>query len=157
LGELERPDKGEEGVTPPDRPAPPPEPGSDYKTDREDRPDSGERASARAGELQDSLPDGCRGRVTMAVGIGQDSQGSERTVVGTSEPGGYLRPGVELKPGEELARGNGHAEADVVSYMDANSIDTNNASIAAGRPICGDCADKIADSGARATTPLKET
>jgi filamentous hemagglutinin len=59
----------------------------------------------------------------MGVGIGQDAEGNLRTVVGTSEPNGYLRPGVTLNPGEELAPGLGHAEPDILAYMEANEID----------------------------------
>jgi len=58
----------------------------------------------------------------MGVGVGRDGAGNTRTVVGTSEPNGYLRPGVSLNPGEELATGPGHAEASILDYMSRNSI-----------------------------------
>ena len=66
-----------------------------------------DEAAARAGELQDLLPHGSAGRVTRAVGIGEDGSGCLRTVVGTSEPGGYLRPGVAaaIRDSEEIATG----------------------------------------------------
>lgn len=43
-------------------------------------------AASRARQLQDALPAGSQGRVTMGVGVGRDAQGGVRTVVGTSEP-----------------------------------------------------------------------
>jgi filamentous hemagglutinin len=104
-----------------------------------------ERVASRASELQSSLSEAQSGRVTMAVGVGRDEAGNLRTVVGTSEKGGYLRPGVTLKPGEELATGSGHAEANVVQHMNENSISPSY--VAAGRPICGACAASITRSG----------
>jgi filamentous hemagglutinin len=99
------------------------------------------------------LPSGSSGRVTMGTGIGQDAAGNLRTVVGTSEPGGYLRPGVSLNPGEELATGAGHAETSILAYMGENEIDP--LAIAAGRPICPACAAAIEDSGAFPAGPLR--
>jgi filamentous hemagglutinin len=58
----------------------------------------------------------------MGVGIGTDDKGNIRTVVGTSEPNGYLRPGVTLNPGEELADGLGHAEISILDYMKQHGI-----------------------------------
>ncbi len=111
----------------------------------------------RAITLQDSLPDACKGRVTMAVGIGQDSSNELRTVVGTSEPNGYLRPSVRsaLEGGEELAPGLSHAERDIVGYMRYNDI--RPITVGAGRPICAACADAINDAGATPATPRKRT
>lgn len=111
-------------------------------------------ARSRADELQSALPVGSRGRVTMGVGVGVDSRGNVRTVVGTSEPNGYLRPGVSLRPGEELAASFGHAEDDIIAYMRANGIEP--ISVAAGRPICPNCADLIDGAGAHPGSPLKK-
>ena len=107
----------------------------------------------RADELQGALPEGAQGRVTMGVGAGRDAQGNLRTVVGTSEPRGYLRPGVTLRPGEELARGFGHAEDDIVSYMLRNDI--SPLSVSAGRPICPRCGRLIGGAGARPGSRLR--
>lgn len=111
----------------------------------------------RAITLQESLPEACKGRVTMAVGIGQDSSNELRTVIGTSEPNGYLRPSVRsaLQGGEELAPGLSHAERDIVGYMRYNDI--RPITVGAGRPICPACADAINDAGATPATPLKRT
>jgi filamentous hemagglutinin len=108
---------------------------------------------ARADELQAALPEGAQGRVTMGVGVGRDAQGDLRTVVGTSEPKGYLRPGVTLRSGEELARGFGHAEDDIVYYMLRNDI--SPLSVSAGRPICPRCGRLIGGAGARPGSPLR--
>ena len=79
--------------------------------------------------------------------------GNLRTVVGTSEPGGYLRPGVTLNPGEELATGAGHAETSILAYMGENGIDP--LWIAAGRPVCPPCALAIEGAGAFPAGPLR--
>jgi filamentous hemagglutinin len=89
----------------------------------------------------------------MGVGVGRDAGGGVRTVVGTSEPNGYLRPGVSLNPGEELATGAGHAEASIVDYMTENGI--SPISIGAGRPICPACASLLDDLGIWPASPLK--
>ena len=76
-----------------------------------------ERATSvgdRAKALQSQLPAGSRGRVTMGAGTGEDASGKIRTVIGTSEPNGYLRPGVGLADGEDLATGMGHAETSIL-------------------------------------------
>jgi len=82
----------------------------------------------------------------MGVGEGVDGAGNIRRVVGTSEPGGYLRPGVRLNSGEELANGDGHAETSILDYMMNNNI--RAISIGAGRPICPACMAAIENAGA---------
>jgi filamentous hemagglutinin len=89
----------------------------------------------------------------MGAGIGTDSGGNLRTVIGTSEDGGYLRPDITLDPGEELATGSGHAETNILGYMKDNGI--KPIWIAAGRPICGPCAEAIAQAGASPAGPLR--
>jgi filamentous hemagglutinin len=88
----------------------------------------------------------------MAVGVGRDEAGNVRTIVGTSEPGGYLRPGVSLNAGEELATGSLHAEQNIIGY---GGPFTNPFYIAAGRPICPICAAAIEESGATPASPLR--
>jgi RHS repeat-associated protein len=109
----------------------------------------------RAAELQNALPAGSQGRVTMGVGEGVDASGATRTVVGTSEANGYLRPGVRdmIRPGEEVATGPGHAETSILDYMKANGITPGK--IGAGRPICPACATAIDEAGAVPGSPLK--
>ncbi len=114
-----------------------------------------QQAASRATELQDLLPAGSRGRVTMGVGKGIDETGTVRTVIGTSEPNGYLRPAVRaaVTEDEEVAGGLGHAEDDIVSYMSGNGIEP--ITVGAGRPICPSCAQTIEGAGASPATPLK--
>jgi filamentous hemagglutinin len=91
----------------------------------------------------------------MGVGEGVDANGVPRTVVGTSEPNGYLRPGVRdaIAPGEEVATGAGHAEVSILDYMRENGI--KPMVVGAGRPICPACASAIEDAGAIPGSPLK--
>lgn len=124
---------------------------ADGDVDRE-RPE--DLARRRAGELQDQLPEGARTRVTMAVGIAEAAGGDQTTVVGTSEPRGYLRPGVTLNEGEVVAPGRGHAEADIVTW--AEQREQKVLTVGAGRPICTPCAEEIRRADAVPATPLKE-
>jgi hypothetical protein len=92
----------------------------------------------------------------MAVGIGRDLEGNLRTVVGASAPGGYLREGVILKEGEELARGNSDTERNILSYMSAGLDPIKPISVSAGRPICPECAEAIANAGATVASELRQ-
>lgn len=114
-----------------------------------------QQAASRARTLQGLLPDGSKGRVTMGVGIGQDAAGALRTVVGTSERGGYLRPAVRaaIRDGEEVASGASHAERNILAHMAWNGI--RPITIGAGRPVCPPCAGAITEASATAATPLK--
>ena len=91
----------------------------------------------------------------MAVGVAEDSSGATTTLVGTSEPRGYLRPGVTLAPGETMAAGSGHAEADILAH--AAKAGLNVTEIGATRPICSDCGTALKKAGVTILTPLKET
>lgn len=110
-------------------------------------------AATRAGELQDSVPEKSRGRITMGTSMGRDEAGRVRTVVSTSEPRGYLRPGVTLKDCEELATGNGHAEVSGIDYMREHGI--TPVAVGAGKPICTPCETTIDNAGAAPATKLK--
>jgi hypothetical protein len=120
-------------------------------------PDLVRRTGQRAQQLQDTLGEKSRGRVTMGVGTGRDKSGKMRTVVGSSEPGGYLRPEIKkaLKPNEEVAvvPGKGHAEPRIIDYM--NKEDIEPIAIGAGRPICSNCEPVVLESGATPASPLK--
>lgn len=109
----------------------------------------GAGVNSRVQALTAAIPEGTRGRITMAVGVTEDGS----VLIGTSEPGGYLRPGVTLSPGETMVTGTGHAEADIVLHAQANGIQLSQ--VGATRPICPSCAALI--KGARATpvTSLK--
>jgi filamentous hemagglutinin len=110
-------------------------------------------AASRASQLQSELPAGSQGRVTMGVGVLQDANGNQITVVSTSEPNGYLRPGVTLNPGEVVVPGTGHAEADIVNWAAQNGYTVET--IGAGRPICPSCASALSGANAVPATPLK--
>lgn len=113
-----------------------------------------ELVARRAVELQQQLPEKSRGRVTMAVGIVETDNGDKTTVVGTSEPRGYLRPGVSLEKGEVVAPGSGHAETDIIDW--AEQREQSVTTIGAGRPICPNCAEAIRRVDAQPATRLKE-
>jgi hypothetical protein len=132
---------------PPDRkPSPKPKP----KVRTIANPDA--YVKARVNQLQQQIPAGSRGRITMAVGVVQDQEGAQSVLVGTSEPRGYLRPGVTLEPGETVVPGTGHAEADIVNYAQQNNL--NLLSVGATRPVCPGCQSVIPPS-TTIVTPLK--
>ncbi|MFB0535685.1 MAG: hypothetical protein ACETWR_11975 [Anaerolineae bacterium] len=112
-------------------------------------------ARSRATALQNALPEGSRGRVTMGVGVVEDASGVSRVVIGTSEPHGYLRPGVSaaLKPGEIVVPGLGHAEANIVNWAIQNG--QRVIVVAAGRPICPNCVRIIEIAGGIVASPRR--
>ena len=119
----------------------------------EDVAEDGFSVAGRVTSLQDAIPAAQQGRITMAVGLAEDSNGVQQVIIGTSEPMGYLRPGVTLDPGEILAPGLGHAEADIVNFAQQNGL--NLLEVGATRPICPGCASLIKGAGATPVTPLK--
>lgn len=110
--------------------------------------------SIRATELRNSIPANSRGRITMGIGVAQDANGAQRTIIGTSEPNGYLRPGVSLKPGETIVPGLGHAEVDIVNFAQTNGM--RLLEVGATRPVCASCVPVIEGAGAKIVTPIKE-
>ena len=120
---------------------------------REARDNPRDYAAGRAAEHQTMLPETRRGRITMGVGIGTDSDGGTRVVIGTSEDNGYLRKPLRLNDGEEIAEGKGHAETSILDHMAGRDIRPSH--IAAGRPICPPCADRVDTAGAQPASPLK--
>jgi hypothetical protein len=107
---------------------------------------------ARVQELKAAIPVAQRGRITMAVGLAEDENGVEQTLISTSEPNGYLRRGVTLRPGEILVQGTGHAEMDIVNH--ARAMNLYLKLLGATRPVCQDCANGIA-WGVLVVTPLR--
>jgi hypothetical protein len=91
----------------------------------------------------------------MGVGVGRDATGALRTVIGTSEPGGYLRAPVAaaIRSDEEIAGGSSHAEQNIIDYMTSHGITPSE--VAAGRPICPVCAGVIQEAGGAFGSPLK--
>jgi RHS repeat-associated protein len=109
--------------------------------------------ASRARELRAALPQASRGRTTLAVGVGKSESGDLRIVVGTNEPGGYLR-GVDLNEGELRATGpQQHAEQNVLQAMRENGL--TPVTVGASRPICALCESDILRAGATTATPVK--
>jgi RHS repeat-associated protein len=115
----------------------------------------GNVANLRAKSLQEALPQGSQGRVTMAAGVVEDSFGERQVLIGTSEPNGYIRPTVRplINPNETIATGIGHAEENIVNWAQVNN--RRVISVGAGRPICFECARLIKDAGGIIASPLK--
>ncbi|MFL1418200.1 hemagglutinin repeat-containing protein, partial [Pseudomonas fildesensis] len=107
----------------------------------------------RVSEIQSQIPANSQGRITMGVAVVEDTNGARSVLVSTSEPRGYLRPGVSLQEGEKVVVGTGHAEADIVSYANANGLKVVD--IGATRPVCASCQNVIEPTGANVSTPLK--
>ncbi|WHQ76811.1 hemagglutinin repeat-containing protein [Pantoea sp. Lij88] len=108
---------------------------------------------SRVSEIQSQIPANSQGRITMGVAVVEDANGVRSVLVSTSEPRGYLRPGVSLQEGEKVVVGTGHAEADIVSYANANGLKVVD--IGATRPVCASCQNVIEPTGANVSTPLK--
>jgi hypothetical protein len=108
----------------------------------------------RVAELKAAIPAGSQGRITMGAAIVEDANGTRSMLIGTSEPGGYLRPGVTLKPGETMIPGPMHAEQDIINYATANNLKVIE--IGATRPVCPNCVNAINPTGATITTPIKK-
>ena len=104
--------------------------------------------------LQTKMPNQ-QGRITIGVGLAQDSSGQVHTLIGTSEPNGYIRAPMRplIQPGDIVVKGTGHAEADIVAYAKAMGWDLIG--VGATRPVCPACAAEIATTGAAVATPLK--
>jgi len=114
---------------------------------------TGAETASRVASLRAAIPVAQQGRITMAVGLAEDASGARSVLIGTSEPGGYLRPGVSLLPGEILAPGTGHAEIDVLNYANQNGL--RLLEIGATRPVCPGCIEGLQGSGALIVTPFK--
>jgi RHS repeat-associated protein len=91
--------------------------------------------------------------ITIAVGIAEDSSGSLRTLIGTSEPRGYIRAPMRglIQSGDIVVKGSGHAEADIVSYSNAQGWKL--VGVGATRGVCPSCAAEISAAGADVATP----
>jgi filamentous hemagglutinin len=110
--------------------------------------------AARVAQLQNAIPLSQQGRITMAVGLAEDTNGARHVLVGTSEPRSYLRPGVTLREGEILVPGSLHAEENIILFAEQNRL--RLLEMGATRPICPACAELIRRAGAAPVTPLKE-
>ena len=95
--------------------------------------------------------------VTMAAGIAEEAEGDavrRYMLIGTSEPGSYIRPGVSLNPGEIVVPGELDAEQNVVNFVTNNKL--RLIEIGATRPVCPDCVAAIKPTRATITTPLRQ-
>jgi RHS repeat-associated protein len=112
-------------------------------------------ASQRSAELQDLLPEGTKGRVTMGAGVAKRPDGSRVYLIGTSEKRGYLRLGVEeaIRPDEIIVKGTGHAEQNIVNY--ARNSNLRIRTVGAGRPICPVCERAILRAGGIPVGPTR--
>ncbi len=108
---------------------------------------------SRINSFLSQIPENSKGRITMGVAVVEDANGVRSILVSTSEPNGYLRPGVSLQYGDKVVAGTGHAEADIISYANANNLKVID--IGATRPVCANCQDTIQSTGANISTPLK--
>jgi filamentous hemagglutinin len=107
--------------------------------------------AARAAMLREAIPAAQKGRITMAVGLAEDANGTRQVLISTSER--HFRKSVDQMRGEILLRGTGHAEADIVNFARQNGLKLLE--IGATRPICPSCASLIKHVGAKIVTPLK--
>lgn len=89
----------------------------------------------------------------MGVGVAQDSEGKLHTIIGTSEPRGYLRPGVTLNDGEIMAVGTGHAEVDILNHAKSNGWTLLG--VGTTRPACPNCQDALDTANVPIFTPRK--
>lgn len=124
-----------------------------------DRPkiSSSSTVKSLVNKLQNALPSGSKGYITMAVGLVEDEHGNKQNVVATSEPRGYIRPGVKeiIPSGAIIVEGEGHAEENIVNW--AQQSGKKVLTVGAGRPICSKCERKLTEVGSEFATPLKDT
>ncbi|WP_143070257.1 hypothetical protein [Pseudomonas sp. NFR16] len=92
-------------------------------------------------------------KVKFIVSVVDDANGVRSVLRSTGEPRDYLRPGVRLQEGKKVVVGTGHAEADIVSYANANGV--KGVDIGAIRPVRASCRKVIEQAAANVSTPLK--
>jgi hypothetical protein len=111
--------------------------------------------SAEFSEVLATMPRPQQSHITIAVGVAVDSSGQMRTLIGTSEPRGYIRGPMRrlILPDDVVIRGAGHAEADIVTYCTAQGW--RLIGVGATRGICPSCAAELAGAGANAATPFR--
>lgn len=76
----------------------------------------------RAAHLSSMQPPEVAPWIRFAVGLGQDHDGRRIVVVGTSEPGGYLRPGTVPEPNEVVVGDGRSPELVIVDYLAARDL-----------------------------------
>lgn len=118
-----------------------------------------EYANARAAYLQAQIPEQTQGRVTMAVGVVEDSNGGRQVLVSANDKSspdwGYIRPQVQpfIQPDEIAVPSNDHAEMNILAYAKANGL--RLIAVGSGRPYCVTCGPALDAAGVLATGPRK--
>ena len=99
----------------------------------------------RAAHLSAMQPPEVAPWIRIAVGLGQDPDGRRIVVVGTSEPGGYLRPGTVPEPNEVVV-GDGRApELVIVDHLAA--LDLVPLAVCATTPPTTEVRSQLAEAG----------
>lgn len=109
----------------------------------------------RISEISEAMPPQTKERINinLAVAVAEDAAGKRSFLIGTSERYGYLR-GIEPELGETVIVGpNRHPELDLLEHAEEQGLKIID--IGATRPIGETIAAKIAQSGARVSTPFK--
>lgn len=75
-------------------------------------------------------------------------------IVGSSSQRLTPKQRAALRPGEVEAIGPGHAEVTALDYAKRNGITPQ--SVAASRPICPTCAERIREDAAQPVSPLRK-
>lgn len=100
----------------------------------------------RAATLAATVPPEVAPWVRLAVGLGRSGDGRRVVVIGTSEPGGYLRPGVVPEP-HEVVVGDGRApELAIIGYF--ADRDVIPLAVCAATPAPPDVSALVTGSGA---------
>ncbi|MGK9271135.1 hypothetical protein KXR83_09065 [Williamsia muralis] len=99
----------------------------------------------RAAHLSSMQPPEVAPWIRIAVGLGQDHDGRRVVVVGTSEPGGYLRPGTVPEPNEVVVGDGRFPELVIVDYLAAR--DLVPLAVCATTPPTPEVRSQLADAG----------
>ena len=99
----------------------------------------------RAAHLSSMQPPEVAPWIRIAVGLGQDHDGRRVVVVGTSEPGGYLRPGTVPEPNEVVVGDGRSPELVIVDYLAAR--DLVPLAVCATTPPSPEVRSQLADAG----------
>jgi RHS repeat-associated protein len=107
----------------------------------------------RAKDIHGTLSPITQTKTTTAVASATTAEGTNVTLVGSSEKN--LRPAqiAALQPGEIPVSGVGHAEVTILNHASNNNMTVT--AVAASRPICPNCATAISNAGAVPASPLK--
>ncbi len=112
----------------------------------------------RLNELGATTSPNRKGKITLAVAVAQDRNGTKITLVGSSE--GTLRKEARtaLKPDEVRVPGprgsQDHAEVNIVNYAKAHNLKIID--IGASNKICVPCQNELAGLGAHYSTALRD-